>query len=411
MKRSYVIATIFLGALCLITMLKPGSAAINYEKELMPDQFHVEYFEYSNNTEADAAKSARTHLVLFAETQKISFVSENLSSLFILNETQMLRFVNGTSHTAKKTWANITSVEEELTYQKLVGEWGIESYLFNKTAQDPEAKPYRYAAMYFVVLNEANATNSFGLRVGYKNEFLIFLEDLFRVVVTFVFFLFGAKLLLDARQARKEKQVSKTHMYKNYGIGLFFGGLTTFIWEVYHWYARLDPAETWLQPLVFNDMPDVPIFSKNILSFVTFMALGFSIMFMSNTVEKMVQNKKIPIFTYILLVMELLMIGCIFFPSVFIYVFYPWVIALGLDAANVLITYLRVAHMTTGDLKKQAMSIMFYLLFLYLCISLVRTLVVPEWVGNILSSFFIIGLYKNLTMHETRAQESIKVSA
>ncbi len=408
MKRSYIIATIFLGVLCLLTMLKPGSAAINYEKELMPGQFHVEYFEYSNNTDADAARNAQTHLVLFSEPQKISFVSQYNCTLYIFNETEMLHFVNGTQpFVAKKTWANITTVDVEVTYQKFAEVWGVESYLFNKTGE----KPFLYAAMYFAVLNEVSSTNRFGLRVGYKSEFVVFLEDLFRVVVTFVFFLFGAKLLLDSRRARKEDQVSKAHMYKNYGIGLFFGGFTTFIWEIYHWYARLDPSESWIQPLSFEAMPDIPIFSKNLLSFVTFMSLGFSIIFMSNTVEKMVQNRKIPIFTYILLAMELLMIGCIFVPDILLYVFFPWVIALGLDAANVLITYLRVAHMTSGNLKRQATSIFIYLLLLYLCISLMRTLVVPEFVGNILSSICTIGLYTSLTMSlEIRTQEAKQVT-
>jgi hypothetical protein len=412
MKRSYLFATIFLGVLCLIMMLKPGSAAINYEKELMPrpgpGSFHVEYFEYSNYTEADALKNAQTHLVLFSEAQKISFASERACSLFILNESEMLHYVNGMPFVAKRTWANITTVDEELTYQKLVGEYGIETYEFNKAGD----RVTKYAAMYFAVQNEVNNTNRFSLRVGYKNEFVIFVEDFFRIVITFVFFYFGMKLLLDARQARKENQLSKTHMYKNYGIGFFFGGITTLVWEIYHWYARLDATESWIQPLKFDAMPDIPIFSKNLLSFVTFMSLGFSIMFMSNTVEKMVQNKKIPIFTYILLAMELLMIGCIFIPQILLFVFYPWVIALILDAANVLITYLKVAHITSGGLKKQAISIFLYLLLLYVSISLVRTLVVPEFAGNILSSFFVVGLYNSLRMaREIRKQEEKQVTA
>jgi hypothetical protein len=412
MKRSYLIATIFLGVLCLITMLKPGTAAINYEKDLMPGpgpgSFHVEYFEYSNFTDADAVKNAQTHLVLFSEPQKISFASERACSLFILNESEMLRYVNGTPFVAKKTWANITTVEEELTYQKLVGEYGIETYEFNKTGD----RLTRYAAMYFAVQNEANNTNRFSLRVGYKNEFVIFLDDFFRIVITFVFFFYGVKLLLDARQARKEGHASKTHVYNNYGIAFFLGGIATLLWEIYHWYEALDASVAWIQPLKFEQIPNLPILSQNILSFVTFVSLGFSILFMSNTVEKKIQNKKIPIFTYILLVAELLVVGCVLVPAIFLFVFYPWIVALLLTAANILITYLKVARITSGSLRKQAVTIFSFLLALYLCISLVRILVIPEFVGNALSTVFAIGVYNSLKMaREIRKQEESQVTA
>lgn len=385
-----------------VMLLNPASAAIDTKMELEKDGFHVEYFEFSNSTEADAAKTAQTHWVIYRDKDSISFVSERPCTLYILNETEMLKLVSNVSFVAKKAWPNITSCQADLQYQQLTGEYGIEPYLYNKTGE----KPRMVAPMYFAVVNEADGYNYFSLRVGYKNQLVIFIDDLFRIVVSFVFFYFGVKLIRDARQALKENQASKKHIYNNYGIAFFFGTLTTSVWEVYHWYARLDPSSSWLQPLNFEQMPDLPIFSKNILSFVSFVSLGFSIIFMSNTVEKMVQNKKFPIFTCILLSVELLMVACIFIPGILLYVFYVWIGALILASFNVIATYIKVARITSGDLKRQAILITVCLLSLYLSISLVRTLVQPELVGNILSTVFIVGLYNSLRMaREVRKRE------
>ncbi len=394
MKRTTLFATILFGALFVVTMFRPVSAAIDSKMELMPGQFHVAYYEFSNTTEADAAKSASSHLVMYKDKDTISFISEKPCSLYILNETAMRNFTAGLPFVPKKVWPNITSYQEDLHYQTLTEVYGVDTYLYNKTGE----KPRMLAAMYFAVINEVDEANYFSLRVGYRNQLAIFIDDLFRIVVSFIFFYFGVRLLRDARQAMKEGQASKRHIYNNYGIAFFFGGLTTSVWEVFHWYTRIDPSSSWLNPLNYEQMPDLPIFSKNILSFVTFVALGFSIIFMSNTVEKMVQNKRVPIFTYILLAVEVLMVGCIFMPEILFYVFWVWVAALVLAAANIILTYGKVARITSGDLKRQAISIMLFLLTLYVSISLVRTLVQPELLGNILSTILIIGLYNSLKM-------------
>jgi hypothetical protein len=143
-------------------------------------------------------------------------------------------------------------------------------------------------------------------------------------------------------------------------------------------------------------MPDIPIFTDIILSFATFVSLGFSIMFMSNTVERKVQNKKIPIFTYILLVAELLMLAGLLVPEMLLIVTYPWIAALLLAAFNVLATYIKVARITTGALKRQAISVLLYLTALYLSMALLRVLINPELFANALSSIFVIGLYNSL---------------
>nr|MDO8108702.1 hypothetical protein [Candidatus Sigynarchaeota archaeon] len=408
MKRTTIYLSIILSVMFFVVMFRPVSAVINFKKDLLPNQFHIEYYEYSNNTDTDAARNAQTHLVLYKEGEAISFIAEKNCSLFLLNETEMLHFVGGQPFISKHIWANITLVELAISYQLLTVDYEVETYLFNKTGE----KPAQIATMYFAVRNEVNDTNYISLRVGYKNELLAFIDDFFRVVVFFTFFYFGMKLLFDARQARKENQASKTHMFKNYGIGFLFGGFTTGIWEVYHWYTRLDPSEVWIQPLAFEQMPDVPIFSKNLLSFVTFVALGFSILFMSNTVEKMVQGKKIPFFTYILLVAELLVISCIFIPVILLYVVYIWIGTLALAAVNVIITYIKVSRITTGQLKKQALSILISLIVMYLSISLVRIYVQPEFIGNISCTIFTICLYSSLKLaREIRKQEAVATSS
>ncbi|MEX2684827.1 MAG: hypothetical protein Q6373_024855 [Candidatus Sigynarchaeota archaeon] len=402
-RKITLLAMAFSGVLLLVMLCSPVSA-IDTKRELMPGQYHIEYFEYSNRTEADAERRAQTHLVVYKDIDMISFTSEKKCSLFIMNKTQMLAFVENGTLDAKQSWPNITSYQEILHYKTLTEEYKVETYLFNKTG----GKPTWFAAMYFVVRNEVNSTNYFSLRVCYRNQFMTFLEDFFRIVVSFIFLYFGIKLFGDARQALKENQPSKRHIYNNYGISFLFGTLTTAVWEVYHWYARLEPSESWLQPLSFSQMPDFPIFSANILSFVSFASLGFSVIFMSNTVEKIVQNRKVPLFTYILFAMEALVIACIFVPAILLYVFYVWLGTLLLASINVLATYIKVARITSGDLKKQAILITVCLLTLYLSISLVRTLVVPEFVANILSTIFIFGLYNSLRMaREVRKREEM----
>lgn len=407
MNRTTICAAILFSSLFIFTILEPASAVIDVKKELMQDKSYIEYYEYSNNTDADAARSAQWHLVLYSERETISFASEKKCSLFILNETEMLNFVAALPFVAKKTWANITSVDMVLTYQVLTEEFGVETYLYSKAG----AKPARFAAMYFAVRNEVNSTTYFSLRVGYKSELLNFLNQLFGIVISFAFIFFGARLLLDAREAGKGGKPSKKHMYNNYSIAYFFGGLTTLLWELYRWYQRLDPTETWIRPFRFEQMPveQIPIFSENIFSFVTFVSLGFSIMFMSNTVERVVQNKKVPILTYILLVAELLMVACIFLPGMILFVVYPWIGAIALVSFNILATYIKVARMTTGNLRQQAISILLSLTALYLSISLVRVLVQPEFVGNAMSTIFAIWLYSSIkASREIQKREALE---
>jgi hypothetical protein len=105
------------------------------------------------------------------------------------------------------------------------------------------------------------------------------------------------------------------------------------------------------------------------------------------------------------------MVACIFLPGMILFVVYPWIGALALVAFNILATYIKVARMTTGKLKLQAISILVCLTALYLSISLVRVLVQPEFVGNALSTIFAIGLYSSLkAARETRKREEMEPS-
>lgn len=392
MRRTTILSAMLFAGLLVVIIARPVSAAIDTKMELVQGGYYIEYFEFSNRTEASAERQAQTRLVLFREHPSISFMSENPCSLYILNETEMLNLVSNAPFVAKKAWTNITSHQELVQYQKLTEEYGVETYLVDK----PGGQPTMMAAMYFAVVNEADDHTQFSLRVAFANPLVTFFEDFFRIVVSFVFFYFGVKLLRDARQASRENLESKKHVYKNYGIAFFFGVLTTSVWEVYHWYARLDVTSSWLKPLEFARMPDLPLFTANILSFVTFVSLGFSIIFMSNTVERMVQSKKVPILTYLLLAVELLMVACIFVPDILLYVFFAWIGVLFLAAINILLTYIKIARITSGALKRQAIWITTCLVALYLSISLGRTLVTPEILGNVLSTIFIIGLYNSL---------------
>jgi hypothetical protein len=371
----------------------------------MPGQSYFERYEYSNNTDAYAERHAQTHLVLYYEAETVSFSSEKLSSLFILNETEMLRFTAGQNFTAKKAWSNTTSVQETLSYQKLTDEYGVEAYLYNKTGE----RPARIASMYFAVRNEVNDTNYFSLRVGYKNSLVIFIGEFFGILVTFVFFYFGGKLLLDARQAQKEDQISKKHMYNNFGIAFFFGGLTTLAWELYRWYLRLEPTLIWSNPFSFERMPveQILVISTNVLSFAAFASLGFSIMFMSNTVERAVQKKKTPLFTYILLAAGLLMVAGILYPEMLVVIIYPWVIAIVLASLNILTAYVKIARIGSRILRRQAISIVTFLITLFTSITVVRVLVAPEFIGNGLSAVFSIGLYASIKIRVPDTEISI----
>jgi hypothetical protein len=144
-------------------------------------------------------------------------------------------------------------------------------------------------------------------------------------------------------------------------------------------------------------MPSFLPFSAQTLSFVTFTALGFSLVFMSWTVEKNVQNRKVPYLTYFLLANQGALIVGIFVPALLYVVIFTWIASLALVAVNIAFAYIKATAASTGQLRKKSLFILFGLLFTFTFIIL-RDYVRPNFVGNFVVICFMIFLYKGLKM-------------
>ncbi|MFX0101321.1 MAG: hypothetical protein ACFFCS_17235 [Candidatus Hodarchaeota archaeon] len=400
-KRTSCIAIVMI-TLAFFLAFQPISA-LSEEVTLgaLESQYH--YYSYSNTTEPSERESAQTHLVLYSDPREISFISEDLCSVYLINESDFGEYVVNDTINWFKRWPNVTTIQQAYNFEKLTQDFGaptIVVYGENDT-NDDDAEVTR---MYFIIVNEVNDTNRYSLRVDYDNEFVIFLQDFFRIVIFATFFVLFLILLRDSKKEKKEDRKVKAHIYRNYAIAFFFGGIVTFIWEIYHWYDRLTPELSWNNPLRFEGMP-IPGFSENVLSFMTILSLGLSILFMSYTVEKSIQQKKIAYLSYFLMATEVanIIVAVIsqvnpaFMPALSICI-YVWIGALALAAINVVVTYIKIARTTTGKLKKQAINIVFSLLITFLVISIGRVYVQPELIANAVCSVAAIWLYKSIKM-------------
>jgi len=342
----------------------------------------------------------------FRSTQKVS--------VYVLNETEMIKGLNSnwslSQFTPKNssellTWINTTYIlETDLSYQHFKNDWGLE----NDTTLDKNGNPVYGISFYIVIINEYGGYTEYSLKWQTPNVVIEALGTFFSTFIYVVLFGLGILLLLRGRNENKNpERKGVASKYNNYGYGLICGGIATCSWQVFQWWRAADPEVTWSGTLSFTSMPMWVLggaLSQNLLTFVSLACIGGSLSFMSNTIERDIQKKKIPYLTYALWIAELAIIAFAFLVTmapdliiVFGVIIYAWVVALVLVGVNIFITYLKVCIQTTGILRKKSIIIIVSLLLTFGGMIL-RAYIKPDLLANAIGAIFALCLYKGLTM-------------
>jgi hypothetical protein len=398
MPRKYTIILTCIIVPLLFVLAASRAEGIDTTRPLFPGEAYTQKCEYNEKTDIDNRNIPKTQLVIYLEPEALWFESEKPCSVYVVSETQFIvgNASNWTSFTPGKAWVNRTHIYEELSFVKITspvpGGWGMPVTVQDLAGSDP----VNVTTFHIVVINEASGNNTFVLRYLEKSPFLQFVHDFTYNLIVVLFFAFAILLLVESRRVGKDNPI-RGNILKNYSAGLVFGGVGTGAWEVWHWVGYYVPSNSWADYLAFQGMPSFLPFSAQTLSFVTFTALGFSLVFMSFTVEKSVQNRKIPYLTYFLLANQGALIVGIFVPALLYVVIFTWIASLALVAVNIAIAYTKAMAASTGQLRKKSIFILFGLLFTFLFIIL-RDYVRPNFVGNFVVIIFMIVLYKGLKM-------------
>jgi len=204
----------------------------------------------------------------------------------------------------------------------------------------------------------------------------------------------GFQLIIDGLKEKKDEEDLQASIYIKYGFGFLMGSLATASWEVYNWYKVYHPREDLNPSLAFKDMPFEAI-AGNLLTFLTFLCLGLSILFISWTVERDVQQKKIPYLTIALIVAEVFMAIGIVVISILPVVIVLWLIAMILSLINVLGAYLKIILNTQGQIRKKVSFIFIGLLGTFGCIGL-RDFFEVNFMFNFAGAIFILVLYRGI---------------
>jgi hypothetical protein len=359
-----------------------------------PKSIYFERYELSWNGQPPAVPRA---LILYQDPKSWDYLSTNLTSIYIVNETEAVKGLNMnwslTTFTPKLVIDNVTSHSwPEITYQVVTETWRVE----NDTTVTSSGETVYNAVLYIVIMNEVDGYTQFSVKWETANVLVASLNDMFENLIYIVLFICGTALLIRYHAERKRA-------YLNYGLGLIAGGVATFVWKAFYYWRGSDPFVNWNKTFLYPEMPNVLGFTGNVLSFVSFVSLGLSLMFMSNTVEKDIQNKKIPFFTYFLLLLELAVIVFAFLlklsielQSTFTVIMYAFIGAFLAVAANLVFTYIKLAVQTTGIVKRKAILI---ILSLGLTIGgvVLREFLRPVFIPNMMGTVFTLVFYKAIT--------------
>ncbi len=382
---------VFLISLISCSLVMNLTNALEKEGGLDPGGYYLEYFEYSNQTESRIDEYNSNRLVFNPEQNKFSLFSENNVSVYLFNETELSKYLAGDEFVSKKVWINITKVDQKITYQYLINEYNLDTFIHTNEEGEKEKKAYAYV----IIDNEINGLNQYSLRIQYENRLNEFLENFFRIAIVLAFSYCSYRFLRRSKIEKEENEEIKAHILMNYGLGLTAGALATLVWEIFHWYRIMSPRDNWENVFEFKDMP-IEIFSANYLSFLTMLCLGLAIMFLSNTVERDVQNKKIPYFTYFLMSMEALLFLGIFVPVILVVVIYIWIISLALSGINIIASYVKVVKHVTGVVKKNVLKLAIGLTLTYTILPM-RIFISPEYVANLIVLISLYVMYDGIS--------------
>ncbi len=377
-------------AVAISTLFITPAAAVDTQVSLSAGEAYTEYFDYSNTTDTSEKEFRKTHLVIYKTPEAIDFVSDINCSVYLMNDAQLASYLTNGTIESNYAWTNTTEIQYAITFDRLTNELNLD--YFEKTNSDGKTELIAYC--YFVIVNEEYTINQFSLRVRYDNKLIAFLTDFFEHLLVFMFFAVSITLFVKAKKEKEAEEEIKAHILNNYGFGLFCGGIATLVWEIYHWYRELHPEDRWVGYFIFEFEP-IENFSTNYLSFVSLIALGLAILFMSNTIEKDVQQKKIPYFTYFLVLMEGLLILGMFIPIILTWIMYIWIVSVALAGLNLLYSYIMVIRQVSGPVKTKTLKLVIGLFVTYLIVPM-RVYIFPEFIPNMIASIFMMVMYEGL---------------
>jgi hypothetical protein len=394
-KKTYIIG--FLLALFGISsLIQVASAAINERGVLNPGEYTIDFFILTNRTTLEREELINNKLIYLDSGEWIDFKAEGPLSLYLVNETEMASFITVGNFVAKYSEVNTTSVKKQVSFENLKSDYGFEPYLKEDLLDDKGEKnqDLEIIKVYIIIINEATEPYKYILRYDYTNYYTDFADQFFAHLIFICFFAVGLKMVHDGIKA-KEINVYEAYMMKGYGFGFVLGGLATCAWKFYDYYLETNPAEEWEKVFILDIGSEV--FGSNLLSFVTFFCLGFSILFISLTVERTVQKKPIPYYTYSLIVAETLFIVAMAVPTIALYIIYVWIAILVVAGINCVFTYVKLILSTTGILRKKALWV-FLGIFLTFATLALRNFVLPNTPINVLAIVFIFVSYHGVKM-------------
>jgi hypothetical protein len=208
------------------------------------------------------------------------------------------------------------------------------------------------------------------------------------------YFLLGITLYMKSRQELRENEALKSRLFRNYAIGYTLGGFGTLIWKIDMWYSTIHPEQNWLRPLYL----DIGLegITDSYLTIITFFFLGFSVMFMSLTVEKDVLQRKKPWFTLHLLIITCLLVPFSFNPISLNIIIIWWILALMIAVTNIGLIYLRIILKSRGKIRKITLYVVIGFLGTFLCV-IFRDFGNFDYIFNILAIIFAIVFYYGMT--------------
>ncbi len=302
----------------------------------------------------------------------LSFYAENPLTVQILNRTEYGNYLQGTPYLAIKTWANVTEFSE--TYGSDVN---VTLDIPATAVYDQFGKVIRYEVIFYAVIsNSVSESSSYylDLSAADSNEFTDFLGEFFGHLVVVTFFLIGGILLYQWAKTRKQEGDQTTSkLYQKIGIGFLLGGVGASTWRILRWVEVLYPPARWDSNWIVENMP-FSWMANNYISFITFLALGFAILFISWTAEMDVQRREQPRITYFLLIMQGVVVISMFYVPLFGVIFWVWLAAILLAAGNLLFIFLTLARNSKGELRKKALMISLGVLGIYVTILLTNFL-------------------------------------
>ena len=248
-------------------------------------------------------------LNLYTNPEEMKFLSSDKTSVYIFNETEYAIAIqtgwDWDNLVPKKSWTNITELTVQLSYDLIHENWGVE----NKTVEDTKTgEKMGSVTLWVVVVNEMDSATKISLKWLTRSTIITNLDITFEIVLPIVFFYLTALILIHRKKEMLNNEPMKAQVYLNYELGLLIGGVAATIWVVYRTIRSENPTIWWSEALDFAELPIEGI-STSLLILITLVCLGGSVVFISNTVERNIQRKQKPTFTYLLIVMEILILG------------------------------------------------------------------------------------------------------